>query len=312
MIIEARKVIRTTSSCLLFRHLPSHADGSRPQEESEGNVNLASLHSLQDPLDATDLHRPPLAPPFLLPSCFFALIKHFRHHLYIFSSRMPDSISTSSSSPRIPALSDLTLSSPNPSPSILTYSSFLDPSHSRTSTPAPPPAPSPTLDPSDPAFEFGEAVFHKRRAAWRLQAGNAFPQAAPEEETAAGGSSMDRLESLLDGPGGSDVGEEGWRAGLEGVHRGLLGGRSESPSLDQNGREARDAELRLFSISGLVKRMKLSLVIKVSTSSFPALYITSLELTLPVSCSQVLRAGWIRGASRMDQPPSIFCPFSTR
>ena len=42
---------------------------------------------------------------------------------------------------------------------------------------------------------------------------------------------MQRLEDLLSGPKGSDVGEEAWRSGLEGVHRGLLGGRSKSENL---------------------------------------------------------------------------------
>lgn len=117
--------------------------------------------------------------------------------------------------------------------------------------PAPIP-PAANLLPPAP-FAFGQAVFEARRAAWLAQpapasadpaapssststsAGSAKQRPAPPPSAAAAPAasgaeaSLRRLEDLLalcDAGEGDDVPQKLWKAGLENVHRGLIGGRS--------------------------------------------------------------------------------------
>jgi hypothetical protein len=108
-------------------------------------------------------------------------------------------------------------------------------------TPIPPAA---NLAPTEP-FEYGEAVFHARRAAWLAHgagvssssrtagsAGSSSKRLAAAQRPSAGAeASLRRLEELLalcDQGAGDDIPSGLWKAGLENVHRGLIGGRSES------------------------------------------------------------------------------------
>lgn len=105
--------------------------------------------------------------------------------------------------------------------------------------------PAANLPPTEP-FEYGEAVFHRRRAAWLAEAsdspsssrtvggGGSGPKRsapAPRSSSSSGpDASLRRLEELLalcEQGAGDDIPSGLWKAGLENVHRGLIGGRSE-------------------------------------------------------------------------------------
>lgn len=83
-----------------------------------------------------------------------------------------------------------------------------------------------------PAFagEYGQALFERRRAAWlrpsrpTVDADSERGGTTPSTTSSPTGGSLSRLEALLEDD--QDVGDDTWKGGLDGVSRGLLGGRS--------------------------------------------------------------------------------------
>ncbi|CDZ96264.1 Domain of unknown function DUF4050 [Phaffia rhodozyma] len=113
------------------------------------------------------------------------------------------STSSFSASPPIPGLAELNLNSDD------TASTSSSPS--KNAIPA---------DPSDPNFEFGEAVFHQRRAAWL-----ALPASRNERKEQKSPGRLGLLEEVLDELPEGNIPDDIWKGGLEGVWRGLIGGR---------------------------------------------------------------------------------------
>lgn len=100
--------------------------------------------------------------------------------------------------------------------------------YASSSSPHPPIPPAANLSKPQP-FEFGESVFLKRRAEWlALPAPSSSSSRSPPGGKNDSAKRLKPLKTLMDEVGDGEVPEAVWKGALSDVHRGLMGGRSES------------------------------------------------------------------------------------